>query len=41
MGFAHKPPDDAEWHEFVAGHASAEGALLFGRSTYDMMPARS
>ena len=33
MGFAHKPPDETEGHEFVAGNASAEGALLFGRTT--------
>jgi dihydrofolate reductase len=39
MSFAHKPPDDAEWHEFVAGNASGGGMLLFGRTTYDMMAA--
>ena len=39
MSFAHKPPDDAEWHEFVAGNASGGGMLLFGRVTYDMMAA--
>lgn len=39
MSFAHKPPEDAEWHEFVAGNASGGGMLLFGRTTYDMMAA--
>lgn len=35
--FAHKPPADAEWHEFVAGNARRGGMLLFGRVTYEMM----
>ena len=39
MGFAHKPPEDAEWHEFVTANASGGGMLLFGRTTYDMMAA--
>ena len=39
MGFAHKPPGDTEWNEFVAGNASGGGMLLFGRTTYDMMAA--
>jgi dihydrofolate reductase len=39
MSFAHKPPDDTEWHEFVAGNAKGGGALLFGRTTYEMMAA--
>jgi dihydrofolate reductase len=39
MSFAHKPPDDAEWNEFVSGNASSGGMLLFGRTTYDMMAA--
>jgi len=39
MSFAHKPPEDAEWHEFVTGNATAGGMLLFGRTTYDMMAA--
>jgi dihydrofolate reductase len=39
MSFAHKPPDDDEWNEFVVGNASGEGALLFGRITYEMMAA--
>ena len=34
MSFAHKPPDDAEWQEFVNGNASDGGMLLFGRTTY-------
>src|SRR5688572_4912422 len=37
MSWAHKDPNDAEWNEFVSGNASGEGALLFGRVTYDMM----
>jgi dihydrofolate reductase len=39
MSFAHKPPGDTEWQQFVAGNASAGGMLLFGRVTYDMMAA--
>ena len=39
MSFAHKPPRDAEWHEFVTDNASHGGMLLFGRTTYDMMAA--
>lgn len=37
MSFAHKDPADAEWNAFVAGNASSNGMLLFGRVTYDMM----
>jgi dihydrofolate reductase len=37
MDFAHKGSDDPEWKEFVSGNASGNGALLFGRVTYDMM----
>lgn len=39
MSFAHKPPEDAEWNEFVTGNASAGGMLVFGRTTYEMMAA--
>lgn len=39
MSFAHKPPDDSEWNEFVAGNARNGGMLLFGRITYEMMAA--
>ena len=39
MSFAHKPPEDTEWHDFVTGNASGGGMLLFGRTTYDMMVA--
>lgn len=28
---------DAEWNEFVSNNASGEGALLFGRVTFEMM----
>jgi dihydrofolate reductase len=37
MSFAHKDPKDTEWNAFVAGNASGNGMLLFGRVTYDMM----
>jgi dihydrofolate reductase len=37
MDFAYKGSDDPEWNEFVSGNASGNGALLFGRRTYDMM----
>lgn len=39
MSFAHRPPEDAEWREFVIGNASPGGTLLFGRTTYEMMAA--
>jgi len=39
MSFAHKPPDDSEWQEFVAENAAAGGALVFGRVTFEMMAA--
>jgi dihydrofolate reductase len=35
MSFAHK--QDPEWNEFSASNASGDGALLFGRVTYEMM----
>ena len=35
MSWAHK--QDAEWNEFVAGNASGDSRLLFGRVTYQMM----
>ncbi len=35
MSWAHS--NDPEWTAFVAGNASGNGALLFGRITYDMM----
>ena len=37
MAFAHKPPDDTEWNEFVEQNANRGDTLLFGRKTYDMM----
>lgn len=37
MSFAHKPPDDAEWSEFVGANATGRSVLLFGRTTYEMM----
>lgn len=39
MSFAHKPPDDAEWQQFMTENASGGGMLLFGRMTYEMMAA--
>jgi dihydrofolate reductase len=35
MSWAHK--QDPEWNEFVAGNASGESQLLFGRVTYEQM----
>jgi dihydrofolate reductase len=35
MSWAHR--QDPEWNAFVAGNASGDGALLFGRVTYEMM----
>src|SRR5262245_14485193 len=37
ISFAHKPPEDVEWHRFVTENASGGGVLVFGRTTYDMM----
>ena len=37
LSWAHRASDDAEWNAFVAGNASGEGVLLFGRVTYQMM----
>lgn len=37
MSWAHK--QDPEWNEFVSGNASGDGALVFGRVTYEMMAA--
>lgn len=39
LSWAHSVPQDAEWTAFVNGNAGGEGALLFGRVTYDMMAA--
>lgn len=35
MSWAHK--QDPEWNEFAARNASGDGALVFGRVTYEMM----
>lgn len=35
MSWAHK--QDQEWNSFMAGNASGEGVLVFGRKTYEMM----
>lgn len=37
MSWAHS--NDPEWLEFVAGNASGDGVLVFGRVTYEMMAA--
>jgi len=39
MMWAHggRSTTDDEWNAFVAGNASGEGTLLFGRITYDLM----
>jgi dihydrofolate reductase len=39
MSFAHKAPEDVEWHEFVSENARGGGVLLLGRKTYEMMAA--
>jgi dihydrofolate reductase len=35
MSWAHKRDD--EWNAFVAGNATGDGTLVFGRKTYDLM----
>jgi dihydrofolate reductase len=37
MSWAHQGGDDPEWQAFVAGNASGQGRLVFGRKTYEMM----
>ena len=37
MSWAKADHQDAEWNAFVAGNASGEGMLVFGRVTYEMM----
>jgi dihydrofolate reductase len=37
MHWAYRDKPDAEWNAFVAGNASGEGELLFGRITYELM----
>ena len=37
MRWAHASPVDAEWTAFVSGNAQGDGALMFGRVTYDLM----
>jgi dihydrofolate reductase len=37
ISWAHTDPQDDEWNDFVAGNASGDGLLLFGRITYEMM----
>jgi dihydrofolate reductase len=37
MSFANNPTPDAEWDAYVAGNASGEGVLVFGRITYELM----
>lgn len=37
MSWAKADHQDAEWDAFVAGNASGDGVLVFGRITYEMM----
>ena len=37
LGWAHAARPDPEWDAFIAGNASSESRLLFGRVTYEMM----
>ena len=37
MRWAYRDKLDPEWNSFVAGNASGEGELLFGRITYELM----
>jgi dihydrofolate reductase len=37
MSWAKADHQDAEWNGFVSGNASGEGALVFGRITYELM----
>ena len=37
MSWLHASAPNAEWDAFVAGNASGNGALVFGRITYQMM----
>jgi dihydrofolate reductase len=37
MSWAKADHEDAEWNAFVAGNASGESVLVFGRITYELM----
>jgi dihydrofolate reductase len=37
ISWAHRQKEDAAWSAFVSGNASAQGQLLFGRITYELM----
>jgi len=37
VDWTHRLPSDPEFDAWVAGNASSGGALLFGRTTYEMM----
>lgn len=37
IGWAHRPPQDAQWNAFVAENATGGGMLVFGRVTFEMM----
>lgn len=39
LSWSHGGNDDPEFRDFIAGNASGEGTLLFGRTTYEMMAA--
>jgi dihydrofolate reductase len=37
MGWAHNTRPDEEWDAYVAGNASGDSVLVFGRITYELM----
>ena len=37
MRWAYRPEPDAEWDAYVAGNASGDATLVFGRVTYELM----
>lgn len=37
MRWAYRPEPDPEWDAYVAGNASGDATLVFGRVTYDLM----
>ncbi|MGA9475703.1 MAG: dihydrofolate reductase family protein, partial [Terriglobales bacterium] len=37
MRWAYREKPDPDWNAFVAGNASSDGQLLFGRITYELM----
>ena len=39
MAWSHRPDDDLEFRDFIAGNATSGGELMFGRVTYEHMAA--